>query len=74
MDNIEKKYPILFYELDNENREKVMDTLMELRKYYERDNIPFIFLPKRYIELEYMTKTEAIKILNEIIKEVEKWD
>ena len=32
MDNIEKKYPVLFYELDNENREKVMDTLMELRE------------------------------------------
>lgn len=74
MDNIEKKYPVLFYELDNENREKVMDTLMELREYYNTENIPFVFLPKRYIELEYMTKTEAIKILNEIIEEVEKWD
>ena len=51
-----------------------MDTLMELREYYEKENIPFVFLPKHYIELEFMTKTEAIKILNEIIKEVEKWD
>ena len=32
MDNIEKKYPVLFYELDNEKRKKVMDTLMELRE------------------------------------------
>ena len=74
MDNIEKKYPVLFYDIDNENREKVMDTLMELREYYEKENIPFVFIPKHYIELEFMTKTEAIKILNEIIKEVEKWD
>lgn len=74
MDNIEKKYPVLFYDIDNENRENIIETLMELQEFYKKENIPFVFLPKHYTELEYITKTEAIKLLNEIIKEVEKWD
>lgn len=74
MDNIEKKYPILFYDIGNEDKEKVMEVLMDLAEFYKAENIPFVFLPKNYTELEYMTKDEAIKLLNEIIKEVEKWD
>ena len=74
MDKIEKKYPILFYDIDNENKEKVIDVLMNLGKFYEEENIHFVFLPKNYTELEYMTKNEAIKLLNEVLDEVKKWE
>ena len=74
MDNNEKKYPILFYDIGDAKRKDVMDTLMEISEFYKKENIPFVFLPKMYIELEYMTKEEAIKILNEIIDEVKKWE
>ena len=70
----EEKYPIIFYDIGDANRDEVLETLMEIKEFYKKENIPFVFLPKKYIELELMTKEEAIKILNEIIDEVKKWE
>ena len=60
--------------VDDANVGEVLETLMEIKEFYKKENIPFVFLPKKYIELELMTKEEAIKILNEIIDEVKKWE
>lgn len=72
--NNPQKYPVLYYDIDNEDRDKTMETLNSIAEFYKKENIPFVFLPKHYTELEYLTKEEAIKLLNEVIEEVKKWE
>lgn len=70
----ENKYPVLYYDLETEDRDRVDEILKQLGDYFQRENVPFLFLPKKLITLEYLTKDEALTLLKEIVKEVEKWD
>lgn len=67
-----KYAPVLYY--DASDMERVMDIIEPIAEYFKRDNVPFIFLPKDITELKYQTKDELLKVLNEMVEEVEKWD
>jgi len=67
-----KYAPVLYY--DASDMERVMDMIEPLSEYFKRENVPFIFLPKDITELKYQTKDEILKWLEDVKKEVEKWD
>lgn len=67
-----KYAPVLYY--DASDMERVMDIIEPLAEYFKRESVPFIFLPKDITELKYQTKDELLKWLDDVKKEVEKWD
>ena len=65
--------PVLYYEWTSD-KEKLDKVIEPLTKYYERNDIRFILLPKNLTDLRYFSKSEILKMLDEVKKEVEKWD
>lgn len=63
---------VLYY--DASNSERLQDFIEPLKKYFERNDIKFILLPKNLLELEYCSKEDVLKQLDDLKKEVEKWD
>lgn len=63
---------VLYY--DASDSERLQDFIEPLKKYFERNDIKFILLPKDLLELKYCSKEDVLKQLNEKIKEVNSWD
>ena len=63
---------VLYY--DASDSERLQDFIEPLKKYFERSDIKFILLPKNLLELEYCSKEDVLKQLDDLKKEVEKWD
>ena len=64
--------PVLYYEWAEKDR--LIEIIEPLTQYYKRNDIRFILLPKNVTELQYFSKSETLKMLDEVKKEVEKWD
>ena len=76
MDEKNKEYdkyviPVIYYDIHNEDFLLVQQVLNKLGAYFERENIPFISLPKDITDLKYIEKEEALKIINEIKEKLE---
>lgn len=63
---------VLYY--DASDSERLQDFIEPLKKYFERSDIKFILLPKDLLELKYYSKEDVLKQLDDLKKEVEKWD
>ena len=63
---------VLYY--DASDSERLQDFIEPLKKYFERNDIKFILLPKNLLELKYCSKEDVLQQLNDLKKEVEKWD
>ena len=63
---------VLYY--DASDSERLQDFIEPLKKYFERNDIKFILLPKSLLELKYCSKEDILKQLDDLKKEVEKWD
>lgn len=63
---------VLYY--DASDSERLQDFIEPLKKYFERNDIKFILLPKNLLELKYCSKEDVLKQLDDLKKEVEKWD
>ena len=63
---------VLYY--DASDNERLQDFIEPLKKYFERNDIKFILLPKNLLELKYCSKKDVLKQLDDLKKEVEKWD
>jgi hypothetical protein len=63
---------VLYY--DASDSERLQDFIEPLKKYFERNDIKFILLPKNLLELKYCSKKDVLKQLDDLKKEVEKWD
>lgn len=61
---------VLYY--DASDSERLQDFIEPLKKYFERNDIKFILLPKNLLELEYCSKEDVLKQLDDLKKEVEK--
>jgi len=66
--------PVIYYDLSTTDMDTICKLSEGLIDYFKKENIKFIFLPKDLIELKYMSKEEALEMLNNIKEEVEKWD
>ena len=63
---------VLYY--DASDSERLQDFIEPLKEYFERNDIKFILLPKNLLELKYCSKEDVLKQLDNLKKEVEKWD
>lgn len=73
MESPEKKYPVLYYDMDNTDIDILIAVQEQLKAYFEREKVPFIFLPKE-LTMGWQTKDETIDYLERLIKEVKKWE
>ena len=76
MEGNEKKYPVLYYNLedaDDFTPDFLMNVGKQLSEYFKRDNVPFIMLPK-VTNLQWITKEDAIEQLEEMLNEVKTWE
>ena len=69
---MEREYPVLYYDLGNIDLETLQKLADGLEKYFERENVPFILLPKQ-MDIKWMTKEEALKRIEDIKEYVETW-
>ena len=69
---MEKEYPVLYYDLGNIYLETLRELADQLEEYFKRENVPFILLPKQ-MDMEWMTKEEALKRIESIKEYVETW-
>jgi len=70
----EKRYPVLYYDMNNVDKETLLKLSDQLGKYFDRENVPFILLPKDIMELKWLPKEEALNLLNKIVEEVKSWE
>ena len=69
---MEGKYPVLYYDLGNIDLETLHKLAEQLEEYFKREKIPFILLPKQ-MDMEWITKEEALKRIESIKEYVETW-
>lgn len=69
---MEKKYPVLYYDLANIDDQILHELAKQLEEFFERENVPFILLPKQ-MNMEWITKKEALKRIEDIKEYVETW-
>ena len=68
-----KVYPVLYYDLSNIDIETFGHLYNKIEEFFDRENVPFILLPKD-INLNYLTKEEALKELERLKEYVESWE
>lgn len=70
----EKKFPVLYYDLDIADLDLVQQISNQLAEYFQREKVPFILLPKDVMTLKLLSKKETLDKLRDIMKEVESWE
>ena len=70
---MEKKYPVLYYDLENIDFDTLVRLVEQLEEYFNRENIPFLLLPKN-MNLEYLTKERALEELKRLEEYVKTWE
>lgn len=73
MEGNENKYPVLYYDLENIDSDTLMRVFEQLSDYFKKEKVPFIMLPKQ-TNLSWLTKEEAVEIIEKMLEEVKKWD
>lgn len=69
----ENKYPVLYYDLENIDSDTLMRVFEQLSDYFKKEKVPFIMLPKQ-TNLSWLTKEEAVEIIEKMLEEVKKWE
>lgn len=69
---MEREYPVLYYDLETIDLETLGEIHQMLTDYFNREKIPFIFLPKQ-MSMEWITKEEALKRIEKLKEYVETW-
>ena len=69
---MEKKYPVLYYDLETTNLDALTELAAQLREYFKRENVPFILLPKQ-TNMKWLTKEEALEQIEKLKEYVKTW-
>lgn len=69
----EKKYPTLYYDVENMDVDVLVKIAEQLSALYEEDGLHCIFLPIT-LKQEWVSKETILRQLDEIVKEVESWE
>lgn len=69
---MEEKYPVLYYDLETTDYDILTELAAQLREYFERENVPFILLPKQ-TNMKWLTKEEALEQIEKLKEYVETW-
>ena len=69
----EKKYPVLYYDIENMDLDVLVKIAEQLNALYEEDGIHCVILPTT-LKQEWVSKETILRQLDEIVKEVESWE
>ena len=69
---MEGKYPVLYYDLETIDLDILTKLATQLEKYFERENVSFILLPKQ-TTMKWLTKKEALEQIEKLKEYVEAW-
>ena len=72
MDKDDKKYSVIYYDAEDITDERFVDLPDQIQAFHEKKEINFLLLPTT-LKQEWMSKEELLKILNDMIEEVESW-
>ena len=73
MDKNNKKYSVIYYDIENVSPEYLADLSDQITAFHEKKEINFLLLPT-VLKQEWMSKEELLKSLNEMIEEVKSWE
>ena len=73
MDKNDKKYSVIYYDTDNVTEEQLADLSDQITAFHKKKGINFLLLPTT-LKQEWTSKEELLKLLNEMIKEVNSWE
>lgn len=69
---MEREYPVLYYDLETIDFETLQKLADGLKEYFERENVPFLLLPKQ-TNMKWLTKEKALEQIEELKEYVETW-
>lgn len=73
MDKNDKKYSVIYYDIENVSPEYLADLSEQIMVFHENKNINFLLLPTA-LKQEWVNKEEILRQLNEAIEEVKSWE
>lgn len=73
MDKNDKKYSVIYYDIENVSLDDLADLSDQITAFHKKKEINFLLLPTT-LKQEWISKEELLKLLNEMVKEVEQWD
>lgn len=73
MSKDDKKYSVLYYDVENTNLDYLVELSHQIKAFHEKENIHFLLLPTT-VKQEWISKEELLEDLKEMIKEVESWE
>ena len=73
MDKNDKKYSVIYYDIENIDLDYLADLSDQITAFHEKQGINFLLLPTT-LKQEWISKEELLKLLNEMVKEVESWE
>lgn len=72
MDKNDKKYSVIYYDAENVSPDYLADLSDQIEAFHKKKEINFLLLPTT-LKQEWINKEEILKLLNEMVKEVESW-
>lgn len=73
MDKDNKKYSVIYYDLENTDSKSLADLSEQITAFHKKKGVNFLLLPTT-LKQEWISKEELLKLLNEMIKEVDSWE
>lgn len=73
MDKNDKKYSVIYYDIENVSPEYLSELSDQIVAFHEKKEINFLLLPT-VLKQEWISKEELLKILNEMVEEVKSWE
>lgn len=73
MDKNDKKYSVLYYDVENTDLNYLVELSDQIKAFHEKENIHFLLLPTT-VKQEWINKEELLEHLKEMVKEVESWE
>ena len=73
MDKNDKKYSVIYYDIENVSLDDLADLSDQITAFHKKKEINFLLLPTT-LKQEWISKEELLKLLNEMVKEFEQCD
>lgn len=73
MDKNDKKYSVIYYDIENVSPQYLADLSDQIKAFHEKEEINFLLLPT-VLKQEWISKKELLKLLNEMVEEVKSWE
>lgn len=73
MDKNDKKYSVIYYDIENVSPEYLVDLSDQITAFHEKKEVNFLLLPST-LKQEWVSKEELLELLNKMVEEVKSWE